>query len=72
MIVKPRSKRAEQITQQEVDCHHWLGKLAMSLAIASHDLPPNSHARKTVDEFLQSPCASETLARIVRDEVQRS
>jgi hypothetical protein len=71
VITKPRAKTAERVTQDEVDCHHWLGKLAMSLAIASHDLPRTSHARKTVDEFLSSACASAALAQIIRDEVER-
>jgi hypothetical protein len=71
VITKPRAQTAQRVTQEEVDCHHWLGKLAMSLAIASHDLPRTSHARKTVDEFLQSQCASQALAQIIRDEVER-
>ena len=71
MLTKPRSQTAQRVTQEEVDCHHWLGKLAMSLAIASHDLPRTSHARKTVDEFLASTCASAALAAIIRDEVER-
>ena len=73
MITKPRSQRAEQITPEEVDVHHWLGRLSMCLAISSHDLPPSlqDHVRKTLDEFLQSGASSETLARIVCDEVKR-
>ena len=73
MLTKPRPKRAQQITAQEHDCHHWLGRLAMCLAITSHDLPPHmqAHVRKTIDEFLKSDASSETLARIVRDEVRR-
>lgn len=70
MLTKPRSRRAMNITQTEADVHHWLGRLAMCLAITSHDLPPHlqTHARKTLDEFLQSGASSETLARMVREE----
>ena len=73
VLTKPRAKRAESITQDEVDVHHWLGRLSMSLAIVSHDLPAslNKHVRKTLEEFLASPASSETLARIVKDEVSR-
>ncbi len=71
MITKPRAQTAQRVTQEEVDCHHWLGKLAMTLAIVSHDLPRTSCARKTVDEFLSSACASAALAQIIRDEVER-
>ena len=73
MLTKPRPQRAEQITPEEHDVHHWLGRLAMCLAITSHDLPPHlqTHVRKTVDEFLQSAASSETLVRIVRDEMTR-
>lgn len=73
MITKPRSQRAESITQDEVDVHHWLGRLAVCLAISSHDLPDHlqTHARKTLDEFILSGASSETLARIVKDEVKR-
>lgn len=72
MIVKPRSQRAETITPEEIDVHHWLGRLSMCLAISSHDLPEHlkAHARKTLDEFVQSGASSETLARFVRDEVK--
>ncbi len=72
-LVKPRAKRAESITQPEIDCHHWLGRLAMCLAISSHDLPPHlkDHARKTLDEFIASDASSETLAGIFLDEVKR-
>jgi hypothetical protein len=73
MITKPRSRRAESITPEEVDVHHWLGRLSMCLAISSHDLPAHlrDHARKTLDEFVVSEVASVTLANIVRDEVKR-
>ncbi len=73
VLVKPRARRAESITQDEVDVHHWLGRLSMCLAICSHDLPASlrGQARKTLEEFLASPASSETLARIVRDEVAR-
>lgn len=72
MLTKPRSRRAESITQSEVDVHHWLGRLSMCLAISSHDLPDHlkTHARKTLDEFVASGASSETLARFVRDEVK--
>jgi hypothetical protein len=70
---RPRGRRAESISQQERDVHHWLGRLAMCLAIASHDLPDGmkNHARKTLDEFIASPASSGTLAEIVRTEVKR-
>lgn len=73
MLTKPRPRRAETITAEEVDVHHWLGRLSMCLAITSHDLPAplRDHARKTLDEFVASPTSSETLARIVREEVRR-
>ncbi len=71
MLTKPKGKRAERITPEEIDCHHWLGKLAMTLAIVSHELPPKSLARRTVDEFVASQCASETLAQMIRNEVKR-
>ncbi len=72
-LTKPHGRRAEQITDREHDCHHWLGRLAMCLAISSHDLPDHlrSHVRKTLDEFMQSGAASAALERIVRDEVKR-
>jgi hypothetical protein len=72
MITKPRSRRAETITPEEHDCHHWLGRLAMCLAISSHEMPDHlrNHARKTLDEFLASGASSEALARVVRDEVK--
>lgn len=73
MITKPRPRRAQQITQTEADVHHWLGRLAMCLAISSHDLPPHmqKHVRKTIDEFVASNASSETLAGYVRDEMKR-
>lgn len=68
---RPRARRVESITQPEADVHHWLGRLSMCLAVMSHDLPPHlrTHVRKTLGEFVASPSSSETLARIVRDEV---
>lgn len=72
MLTKPRSRRAESITPEEVDVHHWLGRLAMCLAISSHDLPAHlqKHARASLDEFIASGASSQTLANIVRDEVK--
>ncbi len=69
-ICKPRARRAESITQAEVDVHHWLARLAVSLSILSEELPPGAlrkHARKTLDEFCASSACSETLAAHVRD-----
>lgn len=70
---RPRARRAEQITQPEIDVHYWLGRLSASLAIWSHDLPAplRDQARKTLDEFLASGASSENLARVIRDEVKR-
>ena len=70
---KPRPQVAQRITPEEADCHHWLGRLSMCLAIVSHDLPPHlqKHARKTLDEFVASGASSETLAQFVREETKR-
>lgn len=69
MITKPRSQRAWQISQEEHDAHHWLGRLSMCLAITSHDLPTHlkDHARKTLDEFCKSSACSESLAEYVKE-----
>lgn len=71
--VKPRARRAEHITAEEKSAYHWLGRLSMCLAVTSHEMPPHlqAHVRKTLDEFISSAAATETLARIVRDEVKR-
>ena len=38
IAVKPRARRAESITQAEVDVHHWLARLAVSLSILAEEL----------------------------------
>ena len=70
MTCKPRPKRAESITQAEVDVHHWLARLAVVLAIIGEELPAGalkSYARKTLDEFCESSACSESLAAHVKD-----
>ena len=70
MITKPRAKRAEYITQEEVDVHHWLARLAVVLShIAAEPESPamRKHARKTLDEFCDSTTCSDTLAQHVKD-----
>ena len=69
---KPRWQRAENITAEEADCHHWLGRLSMCLAVCSHEMPKplKTHVRKTLDEFLGSGAASGPLAEAVRDELK--
>jgi len=70
MITKPRSRRAESITQAEVDVHHWLARLAVVLShvVAEPDSPAmRKHARKTLDEFCASTVCSDTLAAHVKD-----
>ncbi len=70
IAVKPRARRAESITQTEIDVHHWLARLAVSLSILAEELPPGAlrkHARKTLDEFCDSGACSETLAAHVKD-----
>lgn len=73
MITKPTAKRAAYITAEEHDCHHWLGRLAMCLAITSNDMPPHlkTHVRKTLDQFLASDASSSTLETIVREALER-
>lgn len=72
MLTKPRSRRAERITEHEIDVHQWLGRLSMCLAIVSHDLPPHlqTHVRKTIDEFILSG-ASSSDPQWLRDEMKR-
>ena len=70
MLTKPRSRRAENITQEEVDVHHWLARLAVVLSHITAE--PDSaamrkHARKTLDEFCDSATCSDTLAAHVKD-----
>lgn len=70
MITKPRTKRAESITQEEVDAHHWLARLAVVLShiAAEPDSPAmRKHARKTLDEFCESAACSDGLATHVKD-----
>lgn len=69
MLTKPRARRAESITQEEVDVHHWLARLAVSLSLMADDLPPHlrKHVRKTLDEFCDSSACSESLAQHVKD-----
>lgn len=67
---KPRARRAESITQTEIDVHHWLARLAVVLSQLSAD--PDSaamrrHARKTLDEFCDHEICSDRLAEHVRD-----
>ncbi len=69
MLTKPRARRAESITQAEVDVHHWLARLAVGLSLMADDLPPHlkKHVRKTLDEFCGSSACSESLAAHVRE-----
>ena len=70
MITKPRSRRAESITQEEVGLHHWVARLAVVLShiTAEPDSPAmRRHARKTLDEFCDSTTCSDTLAQHVKD-----
>ncbi len=67
---KPRTKRAESITQAEVDVHHWLARLAVVLSILQEELPKGAlktHARKTLDEFCDSAACSDSLAAHVKE-----
>lgn len=69
-LLKPRAKRAESITQPEVDMHHWVARLAVSLSLMADDLPPHlrKHVRKTLDEFCESSACSESLAQHVKEQ----
>lgn len=73
MMVKPRPQRAENITSEEHDCHHWIGRLSMCLALVHHDLPPHlkAHVRDTLEQFAASAAPTEGLAQHVMDEVRR-
>lgn len=53
--------------------YDWVGRLAMCLAVVSQDLPDHlqTHVRKTVDEFLRSDLASDSLANMIRPEIKR-
>lgn len=71
-LIKPRCKRAHDITPEEVVCHEWLGRLSICLAVTSHDMPAplRSHVRKTLREFLSSDAAHGPLAKAVRGELK--
>lgn len=65
MITKPRSRRAESITDVEIGLHHWVARLAVVLShiAADPDSPAmRKHARKTLDEFCDSATCSDNLA----------
>ncbi len=69
-ICKPRPRRVEMSTAEDLAVHHWLARLAVSLSIIAEELPPGAlrkHARKTLDEFCDSDACSDTLAAHVKD-----
>ncbi len=69
-ICKPRPRRVEMSTEEDLAVHHWLARLAVSLSIIAEELPPGAlrkHARKTLDEFCDSGACSDTLAAHVKD-----
>ena len=69
MLTKPRAKRVEHITQEEVDLHHWVARLAVSLSIIGQELPPGplqKHVRKTIGEFIDSGACSHALEQHLR------
>ena len=69
MLTKPRAKRVESITQDEVDLHHWVARLAVSLSIIGQELPPGplqKHVRKTIGEFIDSGACSHALEQHLR------
>ena len=69
MICKPRARRAESITPEEIDMHHWVARLAVCLSLIGDELPKGAlrtHVRKTVDEFITSGACSANLEQHLR------
>lgn len=54
---------------------YWLGRLSMQIAMAVREVEKPSHVRqdlrRTLEEYLRSPCRTQTLEDMLREEMRR-